>query len=370
MGLKDLLLQGQTTLSAGSFPGDIPINDPQSGFVQENSPNNTYEDETIGQPDNGSVLATTLGNTSLDNTQPLFDTATLPPSTVITDYPSLASGEFGGASSQYTPIYNSNNTYLNSITDINSTPQVNTLGQTGLDNTNTNAVPTTVVPNNISYPNNYPPLVSGEFNGAPSQYVSPYNPNNTYLNSIITTDTSPQIDALGQTGLDVEDTNAAETTTTPNNITSPNNYGNLPNSPSVQLGEYGGAPSQYTSPYTPNNSYLSQIDSPDFNGVQVAAITGSGLDTDLINAAETTFTVPLPDTITIYPADNVTHNTLTSGTDSAPKYYNQIWSNQNSYWNFFQDSPESFNPNTENKFQGNYDALGRLLNRLSNRIRR
>ena len=368
MGLKQLLLQGQTTLSAGSFPGDAPINDPQSGFVQENSPNSTYEDETVGQPDNGSVLATTLGNTALDNTQPLSDTAILPPSTT-TDYPSLVSGEFGGAPSQYIPIYNSNNTYLNSITDTNSSTQVNTLGQTGLDNTNSNADPTTVVPDNISYPNNYPSLVSGEFNGAPSQYTSPYNSNNTYLNSIITTDTSPQIDALGQTGLDIENNNAAETTITPNSISYPNNYGNLPNSPSVQLGEYGGAPSQYTSPYNPNDSYLSQIDSPDFSGIQVAAITGSGLDTDIVNAAETAFTVPLPDTITTYPADNVTHNTLTSGTDSAPKPYNQIWNNQNSYWSFFQDSPESFSPNVENKFQGNYDALGRLLNRLSNRIR-
>jgi hypothetical protein len=36
MNLLERLQQGQTLLSAGSFPGDTPINDPQSGFVQDN----------------------------------------------------------------------------------------------------------------------------------------------------------------------------------------------------------------------------------------------------------------------------------------------------------------------------------------------
>jgi hypothetical protein len=68
MGLLELLQQGQTQLSAGSFPGDAPINDPQSGFVQDNSIYNSYEDETIGQPNNGSKLANTLDDTALDIT--------------------------------------------------------------------------------------------------------------------------------------------------------------------------------------------------------------------------------------------------------------------------------------------------------------
>ena len=57
MGLLELLQRGQTILSAGSFPGDTPINDPQSGFIQDNSPTHTYYgDETVGQPNNGSDL--------------------------------------------------------------------------------------------------------------------------------------------------------------------------------------------------------------------------------------------------------------------------------------------------------------------------
>ncbi len=49
MGLKQLLEQGQTLLSVGSFPGDVPINDPQSGFIQENSSIHTFSHNQIGK---------------------------------------------------------------------------------------------------------------------------------------------------------------------------------------------------------------------------------------------------------------------------------------------------------------------------------
>ena len=399
MGLKQRLLQGQTTLSAGSFPGDTPINDPQSGFVQENSPTNTYDDEIMGQPNNGSVLINTLSNTSLDNTQPLFDTATSPPSTTTdypplvsgefgsapsqysspynstntyldnvpiqdpnspqlptleqtgldntntnseptsvtpnsisypNNYPELVSGEFGGAPSPYGPQYNVENTYLNSIDDINNTPQVTSLFFTGLDNTNANAEPTTVVPNNILYPNNYPVLTSGEFNGAPSQYVSIYNTDNTYLNSISDINNTPQVDTLGQTGLDNTNANADSTTIIPDNISYPNNY------PQLVSGEFNGAPSQYVSLYNSNDTYLNQITLPEFGGIQSSSLLDSGLSIDTSNAVETTFIVPLPDTITTYPSDNVT-----SIIGGAPQPFNQLWGQSKFYYDYMKENFEA-----------------------------
>lgn len=412
MGLKQLLLQGQTTLSAGSFPGDTPINDPQSGFVQDNSPNDTYTDETFGQPNNGSALINTLDNTGLDNTITAYNTSTPPPpvstdypqlsrgefggvsnnynqvygpnntylssvsiedtnspqlntlnktsldntngasisNTPIpnnvsspTDYPSLAKGEFGGAPSQYVSPYNANSTYLSSINDINNTPQATTLPQTSLDNTNSNYISTTPPPNSISNPNSYPQPVTGEFGGAPSQYESQYNASNTYLSTVGTISVpanNNQVYSLDNTGLDNLNSNFDPTTSRPDNISSPTNYGNIPSSPNVKLGEYGGAPSQYDDEYTPNNTYLEQIDSPEFNGVQISSITGSGLDTDLSNSTDTVFTIPIPDTITVYPADNVTHNTLSSGTNSAPQPFNQIWNSNNDYYEFMKENWE------------------------------
>jgi hypothetical protein len=409
MGLKQRLLQGQTGLSAGSFPGDTPINDAQSGFIQGNSPNNTYENETIGQPDNGSALVNTLDNTGLDNTIGLHD-VNKPTSPVSTDYSSLSKGEFGGASSQYIQTYGPNNTYLSSVSieDIDS-PQINTLNKTSLDNTNGASISNTPIPNSISSPNDYPQLASGEFGGAPSQYISPYSAGNTYLSSIGDINETPQtatlnktsldntnnsfisnvpppnsvnlpndypqpvsgrfggspsqyetpynannqyldtintisipannnqVNTLDNTGLDNSDNSFDPTAFRPNEVSAPTNYGNTPNSPSVQLGEFGGAPSQYTEVYTPNGTtYLEQVDSPEFVGIQSSSFSNSGLSTDTSNAAPTTFVAPIVDNITTYPASNVTHNTLTSGVNSAPQPYTQIWNPNNNYYPYMR----------------------------------
>jgi len=410
MGLKQRLLQGQTGLSAGSFPGDTPINDPQSGFIQGNSPNNTYENEVVGQPDNGSILINTLVNTGLDNTIGFHDTDK-PTSPTTSDYSSLSKGEFGGASSQYIQTYGPNNTYLSnvSIEDTENSPQLNTLNKTSLDNTNVAYISNIPAPNSVSSPNDYPQLASGEFGGAPSQYVSPYNAGNTYLSTIVDINETPQtttlnktsldntnssfisnvptpnsinlpndypqpvsgifggapsqyetpynannqylntinaisipadnnqVNTLDNTGLDNSDSNFDSTTFRPNEVSSPTNYGNIPNSPSVQLGEFGGAPSQYTEVYTPNGTtYLEQVDSPEFVGIQSSSFAGSGLSTDTSNAAPTTFIAPTVDDITTYPASNVTHNTLASGVNSAPQPYTQIWNPSNNYYPYMR----------------------------------
>lgn len=443
MGLKQRLLQGQTGLSAGSFPGDTPINDAQSGFVQDNSPNHTYEDETVGQPNNGSILVNTLDNTGLDNTIGLHDTDK-PLSPVSTDFPSLTRGEFGGASSQYIQTYGPNNTYLSSVSiEDTDSPQLNTLNKTSLDNTNGASISNTPIPNSVSSPNDYPQLARGEFGGAPSQYISPYSAGNTYLSSIVDINETPQtatlnktsldntnssfisnvptpnsinlpndypqpvsgrfggspsqyetpynannpylntvdtitspatnnqVNTLDNTGLDNSDSDFDPTTFRPDEISVPTNYGNLPNSPSVQLGEFGGAPSQYIDQFTPNGTtYLDQIDSPDFIGIQSASFPNSGLSADPSNAAPTTFVAPLIDNITSYPPSNVTHNTLTSGINAAPQPFVQAWGSNNSYWDYFGNNPDAFNPSNGERQQYTPSLLERITSPLTNALNR
>jgi hypothetical protein len=380
MNLLERLQQGQTLLSAGSFPNDAPINDPQSGFIQSNLPDSTYEDETLGQPNNGSVLVNTLDNTALDNINPSFNTPTFPPAT-NNNYPELASGEFNGAPSQYEPLYNANNTYLDNLPiQDDDSPQLNTLGQTGLDNTNNNAEPTSVIPNSISYPNNYPPLVSGKFDGAPEQYDTPYNLDNTYLEDVPIKDSdSPQIptlseinpptpwsaptiypgnalgkwrgpstnfvapwsygfpydinlfnnlsyvkqqDTLDKTSLDNTIPQSISTTNPiPNSNSYPNNY------PALVSGEFNNAPSQYSSPYNPDNTYLDVISIQDSNSPQNFSLANTGLDNTNPLAAPSAI---IPNDIS-YPNN---YPTLVSGEfNGAPSQYTSPYNSENPYLN-------------------------------------
>jgi hypothetical protein len=123
----------------------------------------------------------------------------------------------------------------------------------------------------------------------------------------------------------------------PDEIGAPTNYGNLPNSPSVQLGEFGSAPSQYNNQFTPNGTtYLEQIDSPDFIGIQSSSFSGSGLSTDTSNAAPTTYIAPLIDNITTYPEENVTG--IIGG---APQQFNQLWGENKPYYNYMKTNFEA-----------------------------
>jgi hypothetical protein len=257
MGLVELLQQGQTQLSVGAFPGDTPIYDPQSGFVQSNISANTYENETLGQPNNGSVLVNILDNTGLDNTIPLHDIdKPVPPLTA--NYPLLVRGEFDGAPSSPVSIYNPNNTYLSDvpIKDPNS-PQLPTLFSSSLDNIDANAVQTATIPNSVSYPNNYPLLVKGEFKGAPSPYESIYNHGATYLSDVPIKDpNSPQIPTLGQTSLDNTNSDSESTTDPiPNANAFPNNWPTV--SPQTGMGKFGFQPNQYVTIWASNNKYYS-----------------------------------------------------------------------------------------------------------------
>jgi hypothetical protein len=264
-------------------------------FIQIWTPIINYNDIVVGAP--VSPLEQSLDGTGLDvENQNAVPTTTIP--NTLTQYPSLASGEYNSAPNQYNQIYNPNNTYLNniSIEDPNS-PQIPTLSQTGLDNTNPNFVPTTTAPDTVTQ---YPSVASGEFGGASDQYTQNYGPNNTYLNSNFT---NAQQGTLDLTGLDNVDSNALPTTFTPNNISAPTDYGIPSPSPQIQMGEFGGAPSQYQTPYTPTNTYLSQFNSiidPTTN-TQVNTLDETGLDVESPSASPTTYVVPGIDNITTYP---------------------------------------------------------------------
>ena len=396
MGLLELLQQGQTQLSAGSFPGDTPINDPQSGFIQDNSPTHTYyEDETIGQFDNGSKLRYTLDNTALDITN--FSSTTgidAPTYDWITNYPSLVSGKFNGAPNEYDLTYYPNNTYLENVPiQTEDSPQLFTLDNTGLDNTDSTTDETAIIPDSITYPNNYPLLVSGKFDGAPEPYDTPYNPDNTYLDDVPIKDPdSPQIptlseinpptsygnstaypsyatgqwrgastefiapwsygfqyegnlfnnlnyvkqqDTLGKTSLD-NSNGGSEPTTVPN----PNNT--WTNYPSLVKGRFNNAPYQFTPPYNIFNLYLDNISIQDNNSPQRYTLDNTGLDNTNSNADETTFTPNSTTAPNNYPEIEGVGLGVLNG---APNNYQSLYNSNNTYLQNVSDNVDTIDTN-------------------------
>jgi len=338
MGLLELLQQGQTILSAGSFPGDTPINDPQSGFIQSTSPTNTYSDETVGQPDNGSTLATTLNDTALDNTNNSSTTSTGVPSP-NTYFPVSAKGRYGLAPYVFNPNYNPSYTYL-SLAGPDFTWHNNSeLKSTSLDNTDSNKISSTPIPNDITYPNYYPAMEDvnlGSFNGAPSTdptYSTPYNTNNTYLDNISIADSnSPQIGTLDQTGLDNTDNDNEFTAIVPDSITYPNNY---PTITDVYLGEFRGAPSPYETIYNPDNTYLIDVPIQTPNSPQIPTLDQSSLDNaNTGNINNTTNPVPNANTFpNNYPI--LSPQTRMGRFGLQPNQYYTIWASNNKYYSQF-----------------------------------
>lgn len=287
-----------------------------SQYFQVWGPNNNYFN--FYNPTSGNTIqVVTLGQTGLDTENPNSTPTTTTPNT-STSYPSLASGEFGGSSNQYTQIYNSSNTYLNNVPveDPNS-PQLNTLSQTGLDTENQNAAPTTTTPNTVTQ---YPSLANGEFSTVAGQYIQNYNSNNTYLNSNFT---NAQEGTLDLTGLDNTDPNVLPTTFTPNPITAPTIY---PQPSQTYLGEFQGAPSQFEPQYTPlpGQSYLDNYNTivNDNSNIQVNTLDQTSLDID---------SPPVPDP-TVYPI------LATGEIGSAPTPYSQTFTPTNQYYNFMKEN--------------------------------
>jgi len=274
-------------------------------FLQIWTPVINYNDVVVGAPT--SPLEQSLNQTGLDNTEPSAVLTTVSPNTP-TSYPNLATGEYNSVSNQYNQIYTPNNTYLSSF---NPNTQVNSLSDTGLDIENIGLVSTTLSP---SPDTAYPALASGEFGGQSNNFNQVFTPNNTYLNSF-NPQTQPDTIIQGQTGLDNTNPLFAPTTTTP---IDPTQY------PNQSTGEFGGASTQYSSQYGPNNTYENTyVDNlANFDTLQTTTLDETGLDNTDNSFAPTT--IP-PSTITQYPQ-------FTQGEfNGAPTQYSQIWSSTNQY---------------------------------------
>lgn len=298
-------------------------------FLQIWNPVINYNDVVVGAAT--SPLEQSLDETGLDvENQNAAPTTTTPDT--ITQYPSLASGDFGGGASQYTQNWSPTNTYLNSNF---TNAQEGTLDLTGLDNTDTSLLPTTISPQQVpASPQILPPLTfMGEFGGAPSQFTPQYNPNagQGYLNTlgiIISNAGNPQISALNETGLDIEDPSAASTT-----YVVPG-YDNVTSYPANATGEYNGPATPYGQIYTPEATYediiVNSVGGP--TSVIENSTQFTGLDIENQDAAPTTYAVPQVDNITVYPPE------VTGELGSAPSPYSQEWEPTNKYYNFMKEN--------------------------------
>ena len=261
---------------------------------------------------NPNIQPSTLSQTGLDVEDPTFVPTTTTPST-ITQYPAISTGEFGGVSTQYTQIWNPNNTY-----DANFNPNIqpNTLGQTGLDVDDQNFVPTTTTPSTVTQ---YPLFVQGEFNTAPNQYSQIWGPTNQYVINY-NPNIQPNTVNGGETGLDNTNPLAFNTTFVPNVISAPTIY---PQPAQTFLGEFNGAPSQFTPLYTPNpgQSYLDSYNTivNNTSNPQISTLTNTGLDVEEAGAAPTTYVVPGIDNTTIYPSQ------VTGEYNGAPSPFGQTY---------------------------------------------
>lgn len=299
-------------------------------FIQIWNPIINYNDVVAGALT--SPLEQSLDQTGLDNTNAnAVPTTTIP--NIPTVYPILSTGEYNSVSNQYTQIYTPNKTYLNNF---NPNTQPNTLNKTGLDNTDSTSALTTETPNTITtYP--LPPQTNlGEFGGAPTQFNQQYTPNpgHGYLNSVEIQDpNSPQISTLNQTGLDNTNNISLTSTFVPNNVTAPTDYGIPSPSPEIQMGKFGGGPSQYQVLYTPEFNYLDKysIIISNTGNPQINTLDKTGLDNTNANAVPTT---TVPSTVTQYPANSK------GEFQGVSNQYTQIWSADNTY-------ASNFNPNTQ-----------------------
>jgi hypothetical protein len=257
MGLLNLFLQNQSNLDTNPVPaqGNGPI-EPATGefntgvtqFQQVWDSNNTYVNSFEGG-DNVGIQPPTLAQTGLDIDNPNFIPSTTTPNT-LTLYPATALGGLGQSAVQFLQIWSPVVNYNNVVVGAPTSPLAQSLPETGLDNTDSSAVPTTVSPiNTTSYPN----LATGEFGGAPTQYNNPYGPNNTYestyINDPINFDTL-QSTTLDETGLDNTNSQFTPTTLVPIDNTV------YPAPPQTNLGEFNGA--LPTTNFTPNIDYMAK----------------------------------------------------------------------------------------------------------------
>ena len=322
MGLLDLLLKNQSNLDINPVPqqGNGPVgpatgefNTGTSPFIQTWDSNNTYINSFEGGTNVG-IQPPTLAETGLDIDNPNFVSSTSIPNN-LTFYPATALGGLGQSALQFIQIWTPVINYNDVVVGAPTSPLEQSLDQTGLDNTDTTAAPTTVSPINTT---NYPNLATGEYNSVSNQYNQVYGPNSTYLDNY---NPNIQPNSLSETGLDIENIGLVSTTVSPDFNT---DY------PSLSSGEFGGQSNDFNQAYTPNNTYLNTFNPQ----TQPNTLNQTGLDIENQNSAPTTVT---PSTVTQYP------QFVQGEFNTAPNQYNQVWNPTNQYIINYNDNIQ---PNT------------------------
>jgi hypothetical protein len=333
MGLLDIFIQNQSQLDVTPTPqqGNGPIapatgefNTGTTPFQQVWDSSNTYINSFEGGTNVG-IQPPTLSETGLDVDNPNFIPSTTTPDT-LTYYPATAVGGLGQSALQFLQIWTPVINYNDVVVGAPTSPLEQSLNQTGLDNTEPNAVPTTVSPDTTTV---YPSLATGEYNSVSNQYNQVYTSNNTYLNSF---NPDTQVNSLTSTGLDIENNNAAPTTTIPSTVTQ---Y------PLFVQGEFNGAPNQYSQIWGPANQYFVNYN-PD---IQSNTLDETGLDLENSNAAPTTYAVPTTDdTFSTGDVPLYVH-APTAINNSAPRNYTQTWSPNNTDTKYYDYMRSNFQLN-------------------------
>jgi hypothetical protein len=148
---------------------------------------------------------------------------------------------------------------------------------------------------------------------------------------------STLINTLSNTSLDNTDANPDGFNLNTDLVTQ---YGTVEPSSHIQMGEFGGAPAAYQQVYSPTNTYLdnvqtltSAVNNPQINTLDKTALDNTNneaVPTALLNAPT------IPDTITDYPAENVT-----SIIGGAPQPFDQLWGETKPYYDYMKTNFEA-----------------------------
>jgi len=320
---------GTPTVTAN--PGGPPVN-----FDQIYNANNTYLSNLPSLTTAG--LNNTLNITNLDVENSGVSGG--PNADITTVYPPLVTGtptptaNPGGPPVNFSQPNLPNNTYLNNV---GSGELVNTLYITNLD-VEDSGVQGGPLPDITTV---YPALVTGtptptaNPGGAPTNFIQPYLPSNTYLdtNPIQGVGSGKLDDSLSITNLDVENPGVNGG---PLNDTTTSYPASVTGTPTTTTNP-GGAPKQFIQPYLPSNTYLDAS----YNVLPNNTILSNTLNITNLDVEDPGVNGGIPykslNDPTVYPA-NTNHTSAIRGyfavPSSASLKFEQMFNPKNTYTDF------------------------------------
>jgi len=309
---------------------------PTVNFTQPYLPSNTYLTNNPIQGLGSGELDNSLNITNLDVED--SDVQGGPLSDITTVYPASSTGtptptaNPGGPTVNFTQPYLPSNTYLDSSYNAisNNTLLDNSLNITNLDveDSDVQGGPLSDITTVYSPLNTGTPTTTANPGGVPQRFIQPYLPSNTYLaNNPIEGVGSGKLDnSLNITNLDVENSSANggplnDTTT---------DYPVLNTGTPTSTANPGAAPTRFTQPYLPSNTYLTN--NP-IEGVGSGKLDNSLNITNLDVEDSGANGGPLNDTTTDYPISSTGTPTSTANPGAAPTRFTQLYSPLNAYLN-------------------------------------